>query len=191
MTNTAAKLEIEVKFFDVPLADIREKLKLLGAKCKTPERLMRRVVFGSEANKGMTCTYGRVRDEGNTVTMSAKYSARNNEILSQREIELTINNFDDGVALLESFGLAATNRQENKRETWQVENGTLIELETWPQLPTYIEIEGPSVEAIQKVASDLGLDWGKHITDTTGKLYALHLSLTPEEAEEKIRNLRF
>lgn len=183
--------EIEVKFFPIDIKQVQTKLKESGATIKNPMRLMRRKVYGGEANPAMDCTYGRVRDEGNVITMSAKYSAQNNSITSQREAQIVINDFESGTQVLESFGLVPTDYQENRRETWQLADGTLVELEEWPDLPAYLEIEGSSVAALQTVASQLGLDWEKHLTVPTNDLYASHHGLTKEETHKKLADLRF
>lgn len=184
--------EPEVKFYEVSLDEIRAKLTKLGARLKTPERLMRRVVFGGEANPSMVCTYGRVRDEGDVITMSAKFSAVNGNINSQKEAVVTVDSFESAEAILRAFGLVATNYQESKRETWQLADGTLVELEQWPELPDYIEIEGKDEVAVRRAAEQLRLDWAMHTTDSTDKLYRKHFSSLDEEAlKQKLADLRF
>ncbi|HEX8182930.1 MAG TPA: hypothetical protein VF575_05010 [Candidatus Saccharimonadales bacterium] len=186
-----APVEIEVKFFDVNLDLTRTRLQNVGSVLKTPDRLMRRIVFGHEMNAAMTCTYGRVRDEGDVVTMSAKYSAVDGDISSQREVQVVVDNFDNAANILQAFGLTPTNYQENWRETWQLEDGTLVELERWPELPTYVEIEGASIPSLQKAASELGLSWASHTTVPTDQLYARHYSLTDNDLSAKLKDLRF
>lgn len=183
--------EIEVKFFPVDIADIQKKLETAGATLKSQMRLMRRKVYGGEANPNMGCTYGRVRDEGNAITMSAKYSAQNNDITSQKEAQVIIDDFESGTQILECFGLTPTNYQENRRETWQFADGTLVELEEWPDLPPYLEIEGSSVESLKMVAAQLGLNWEEHLTAPTNDLYASHYKLSKEETQKKLADLRF
>ena len=183
--------EIEVKFFPIDIHDIQKKLESAGAKLKNPMRLMRRKVYGGEANQNMDCNYGRVRDEGDVITMSAKYSAKNNSITSQKEAQIVVNDFESATQVLESFGLVATDYQENYRETWQLSDGTLVELEKWPDLPAYLEIEGPSVKALQAVATQLDLDWDKHLTVPTDGLYASQHGLSNEEVRAKLANLHF
>jgi adenylate cyclase class 2 len=183
--------EIEVKFFPIDVAAIRQKLTEAGATCKNPMRLMRRKVYGGEANPSMDSTYGRVRDEGDVVTMSAKYSAQNNSIASQKEAQITVNDFEKATQVLECFGLVPTDYQENRRETWELTDGTLVELEEWPDLPPYLEIEGPSIEALQVVASQLGLTWEEHLTGPTDDLYMTHHKLSKEETRQKLADLHF
>lgn len=183
--------EIEVKFFPIVVDELRTKLEAAGATLKNPMRLMRRKVYGGEANPSMDCTYGRVRDEGDVIIMSAKYSAKNNSITSQKEAQIIVNNFESAAQVLESFGLVPTDYQENRRETWQLPDETLVELEEWPDLPAYLEIEGKSVEALKTVASQLGLDWEKHLTTPTDALYATHHNLTNEQTRQKLSDLHF
>lgn len=183
--------EIEVKFFPITPSDVKEKLEAAGATLKTPERLMRRKVYGGEANAAMDCTYGRVRDEGGVITMSAKYSAQGGDIASQKEAQITVDSFEDATKVLESFGLIPTDFQENKRETWAMADGTLVELEEWPDLPPYLEIEGDSIEALQNTANLLGLTWSDHRTDSTDGLYMSHHNLTKEEVRAKLADLHF
>ena len=186
-----APIEYEVKFFPIDLEDMRQKLQDASASLKTPERLMSRCVFAAEANPGMTCTYIRVRDEGNKVTMSAKQHATDGKMDSQKEYETTVKDFDTTRQILLSAGLTQTGFQENKRETWVMSDGTLVELETWPQLPNYLEIEGKSEDAVKNTASLLGLQWDQHIVQSNDFLYAQHWGMDRRAVFEKLAHITF
>ena len=154
---------------------------------------MRRCLFGQERNPKIDCTYIRVRDEGNKITMSAKQHPSENEtaIESQKEYEITVSDFETAKQVLLSAGLKQTSFQENKRETWQMPDGTLVELETWPQLPNYLEIEGKSSEAVQKTANQLGFDWNERIIQPNRYLYAKQWGISQEAVLERIAHLTF
>lgn len=186
-----APIEYEVKFSPINLKDMRQKLQDVGASLKTPERLMRRCVFAAEANPGMTCTYIRIRDEGNKVTMSAKQHAADGKMDSQKEYETTVEDFEITRHILLQAGLTLTGYQENKRETWQMPDGTLVELETWPQLPNYLEIEGKSEGAVEETTALLKLDWSKHIIQSNDYLYARHWNIDKKAALKKLAHLTF
>lgn len=109
--------------------------------------------------------------------MSAKQHATDGKMDSQKEYETTVNDFDTTRQILLSAGLEQTGYQENKRETWEMADGTLVELETWPQLPNYLEIEGKSEDAVEKTAASLGLNWDEHIIESNDHLYAKHWGL--------------
>lgn len=186
-----APIEYEVKFFPINLEEMRYRLQNSGASLKTPERLMRRCVFAADANEGMTCTYVRVRDEGNKVTMSAKQHATDGKMASQKEYETVVKDFDTTRQILLSAGLVQTGFQENKRETWAMPDGTLVELETWPRLPNYLEIEGKSEEAVRKTANLLDPNWNEHIVQSNDYLYASHLNLDRKDVFKELAHLTF
>jgi len=48
--------------------------------------------------------------------------------------------------------------QQNYREEWQLGDIT-YDLDTWLDLPTFIEIEGPSEEAVRKAVAALGFGY--------------------------------
>ncbi len=186
-----APIEYEVKFFPINLDEMRVKLKSAGAVLEKGERLMRRCVFSRDKNPGMSCTYVRVRDEGDKVTLSAKQHAEDGKIDSQKEYESTVDSFETAREILLSAGLTQTGYQENKRETWKMPDGTLVELETWPELPHYLEIEGQSSEAVQNAARLLGLDWKEHIVASNDFLYAWHLGIDRKDVFARLENLTF
>lgn len=80
--------------------------------------------------------------------------------MHNEEIELEVSDFKKGVALLEKAGLPPFRRQEKKRHTLQLGEVT-IDIDTWPKVPTYVELEGPSEDALRETAEKLGLDWAK------------------------------
>jgi len=186
-----APIEYEVKFFPINLDTVRTKLRKAGASVEKGERMMRRCVFAQDKNPGMACTYVRVRDEGDKVTISAKQHASDGRMDSQKEYETFIGSFETAQEILLNAGLTQTGYQENKRETWRMADNTVVELETWPQLPNYIEIEGESSEAVQKTAELLGLDWSEHIVQSNDYLYAQYLGIDRKAVFERLANLTF
>lgn len=153
--------EIEVKFLRVDHDDMREKLQSLGAVCKEPMRLMRRVTFDSGGMKAKN-GWVRVRDEGNKVTMCYKQTD-SFAIDGTKEIETTVGDFDAAVAILRQTGLDGGSFQESKRESWLL-GEVQIELDEWPWLDTYIEIEAPNETLVRETAEKLGLDMSKALS---------------------------
>ena len=150
--------EIEAKFLNVDFDDIRKRLKDSGAKLEQPMRIMRRVLFDypdERFQKNGQTQRLRVRDEGNKITLT--YKAKNDTNYAH-EVEVEVDSFDEAVKLLEAIGLKKYSFQESKRETWTHKDVEVV-LDEWPWVDTYIEIEGPSEEAIKSAAKDLGFDW--------------------------------
>lgn len=147
--------EIEAKFVRVNHDGIRERLKEVGAVCEQPMRLMRRVVFHDDTNDD---SYVRVRDEGDKVTMTYKRFHDNTSIDGVTEIETTVGDFDTAIAILDTTGLKRETYQETKRETWKLGNVEVV-LDEWPWIDPFVEIEGPSEQAVRDTAQKLGFEW--------------------------------
>ena len=144
--------EIEAQFLDIDKKEIRKKLKEIGAKLIKPEVLMRRVVFDTGPK-----TFARVRDEGEgKIVMTYKNVADENSILGTKEVNVTIDDYENGILLLKACGLTPKAEQESYRETWTI-NNTEICIDTWPWIPTFIEIEGPTEKSVWDTAKKLGL----------------------------------
>ncbi|HUD11275.1 MAG TPA: class IV adenylate cyclase [Candidatus Saccharimonadia bacterium] len=156
------KTEIEVKFLDINIDSLRNQLTSLGARLVTPERLMRRrnLDFPDLRLAKEYSGWVRVRDEGGKVTMSYKqtndYSVRGTE-----EINLDVNNFDAASEFLTTIGLKQKSYQETKRESWELE-GVQVEIDTWPWIPPFVELEGSSESDLKRVATKLELNWDSH-----------------------------
>lgn len=152
--------EIEAKFLNVNHDDIRAKLQQVGAECVQPMRLMRRVTIENQ-NLIEKNAFVRVRDEGHRVTMTYKqFDALS--VDGAKEIEVTVDDFETAVQLLEAAGLPSQSFQESKRETWQL-GDTEIVLDEWPWLQPYIEIEAPTEALVRDVAAQIGFDWEKAV----------------------------
>ena len=149
--------EIEAQFLDIDKDKMREKLKAVGAECKKPEVLMRRTVFYTGEH-----SFARVRDEGaGKIVMTYKNVFDDNSILGTKEVNVTIDDYENGILLLKSCGLKVKAEQESYREKWVLDLGegeVEICIDTWPWIPTFIEIEGPSEKQVWEVAEKLGFD---------------------------------
>ena len=159
--------EIEAKFVSVSHDDLRERLARLGAECEQPMRLMRRVVYHGNSDKD---AYFRVRDEGYRVTMTYKEFHDASSIHGVSEIETTVGNFDQAVALLDQTELHRETYQETKRENWRLGDVELM-LDEWPWVDPFVEIEGPSEAAVRDVAEKLGFDWNDAVYGGVATVY--------------------
>lgn len=144
--------EIEAKFLNINKTRLRKLLQNIGAECIKPERLMRRTVY-ELPEPG---SYMRVRDEGDKITMSVKH-LEERTLEGMQEICLTVDNYRNAVNFLIAAGHQPKAIQETLRESW-VYKGVEIDIDTWPWVPTFIEIEGKSSEAVAEVAEALGFN---------------------------------
>ena len=169
------KTEIEVKFCDIDTAKIRAELAAAGGVCEVPMRLMRRVLI-EEPHHEADHSFLRVRDEGDKVTLTFKRRGRPDDptIDSVQELEVTVSDFEDTVAILREAGWSHKTYQETKRETWKLGEVEVV-IDEWPWLPPYIEIEGDNEAAVRAAAETLGFDWADaqfgHIDAVYARLY--------------------
>lgn len=148
--------EIEVKFINVDVEDIRSRLRALGATLEKPMRLMRRVTFDNDFMQDGKDGFLRVRDEGDKVTMT--YKQFDSESLSgTKEIETIVGDFDATVGILNSAGVIGSSNQESRRESWELD-GVEVVIDEWPWIEPYIEVEGPDEESVTKLAELLGFE---------------------------------
>lgn len=144
--------EIEAQFLDIDKGEIRKKLKEIGAECVKPEVLMRRFVFYTGPH-----SFARVRDEGGgKIVMTYKNISDEKSILGTKEVNVVIDNYENGVLFMRGCGLEEKAEQESYRETWMFGEAEIC-IDTWPWIPTFIEIEGPSEKAVWDTAEKLGL----------------------------------
>ena len=144
--------EIEAQFLDIDKSAIRKQLKAIGAKLIKPEILMRRTVFFTGEH-----SFARVRDEGDKIVMTYKNVSDDHSILGTKEVNVTVNDYDDAILFLQGCGLPIKARQETKRELWKLDDVEIC-IDTWPWIPTFIEIEGPSEQLVWDTSAKLGLD---------------------------------
>jgi adenylate cyclase class 2 len=123
--------------------------------------------------------------------MSTKDYARPDEGQEwQRETCVTVSSFDDAVSILKATGLIQNAYQETKRETWKL-GDSLIEIDEWPGLEPFIEIETTDGKTLQSVAESLGLDWKKRINEAVVEVYIQVYGLEKKRVLELIRHVTF
>ena len=180
--------EYEATFIDIDVNKIKERLLALNANLIKPETLLRRIVFQppSQIEGG----WMRVRDEGDKIALSLKV-VNGRVIDDQKEIELKIDDFDQGVALLEAVGAKKKAFQETKREKWLYKECD-ITIDTWPGLEPFIEIESTkSEDNVRAIAKDLNLDYSQAIFGSVDVIYQKKLGIPCEVINNKTPELTF
>ena len=173
------KNEIEAQFLDIKKDEIRKKLAEIGAELVKPEVLMKRVVFDLVPGQ-----FVRVRDEGGgKIVMTYKNVQDDKSIMGTKEVNVTIDDYENGILLLKSCGLEEKAEQESLRETWIYNNdGKEVELciDTWPWIPTFLEIEGPSEKVVWDTAKKLGLKKEKAKFGSVDTTYEHYYGVDPD-----------
>ena len=165
--------EYEATFLNIDKDEIRGRLKSVGAVLVKPEVLMKRYVFYLPQGHDRPGSFVRVRDEGDKITLSFKIIARGGSINieDQKELCLTIDNFDSAVEFLKELGCTEKAYQESKREIWKIKD-TEVCIDEWPFLEPFVEVEGPSELEVKEVSEKLGFDYGQALFCAVGTIYA-------------------
>ncbi len=144
--------EIEAQFLDINKNEIRAKLESAGGKLINKERIMKRVIFDAGEHQ-----FIRVRDEGDKVVMTYKNVHNDKSILGTKEVNVIVDDYDRAVEFMKGTHLDIKAHQETLREEWEL-NGCEICIDTWPWIPSFIEVEGPSEEKVWETAAMLDMD---------------------------------
>jgi adenylate cyclase, class 2 len=150
--------EMEAKFAIRDLAKIGRRLQALGAELAFPRVLETNLRFDTpDFSLSRARQVLRLRQDAGSV-MTFKGPAKMGEAVSVRqEIEFQVSDFGAARRLLEALGYQVAVIYEKYRTTYHLDE-LAITLDEMP-FGSFIEIEGPGAEAIQKAAADLDLDW--------------------------------
>lgn len=114
----------------------------------------------------------RVRQTGDKTTIAVKHILANNDTNIQQmlETEIEVSNIKEANNLLEALGFSYKSYQEKERITYVFENYE-IDIDTWPGIPTYFEIEGKSEDDLAKILNKLGYSFNDAISCTADEVY--------------------
>ena len=146
--------EYECTILNIDLEEFKSKLESLGAENKG-ELLQRRYVY--DYNPVDKKKWIRLRTNGKKTTLTLKEITDKTKIGGTQELEIEVSDFDSTNAILEKLGYVHRNYQENKRHSY-ILNGVSIEIDSWPLIPTYVEVEGSSESEVLKTLEILGFN---------------------------------
>ena len=175
--------EIEAKFLNVNINSLRKTLKSLKTKLIHPEIIMHRKNF-DYPDKRLQKIGGwiRVRNEGDKITLSYK-QLNDRTHHGTKEVTINVNDFDKTCSLLSAIGLKQTSFHETKREKWILDDCE-ITIDTWPWIPTFIEIEGNNEKSVKETSKKLGLNWSEAMHGSVEIVYQKYYNVTEQEVDE-------
>ena len=174
-------VEIEIKLKVDHLAPVRDRLRALGAThvgevmetntfFDTPDRALlasdcglrlRHTRDGATKREKLIVTYKGPRGEG--------------QVKKREEIEVGVDRADAAELMLERLGYVRQLSFEKRRETWRLEKA-IVELDSLPELGSFVEIECPSEAEVMRIRETLGLANVEPVSPTYADLVSQHLS---------------
>lgn len=159
--------EYEAKALDIDPAATADLILSKGGKETSAPTLQRRYVYDIE--QGDDGKWIRLRDAGSKITLTVKEIAHDG-IDGTQEVEVVVSDFDATNVLLGKLGFTPKSYQENRRTSFTLD-GVQLEIDEWPMIPPYLEIEGPSPDDVYRVAALLGYDKDQLTSENTTKVY--------------------
>lgn len=137
--------EYEIRILEVDVEKITHKLETLGAE-KVGDWFQKRYVYDFTPKRENQ--WIRLRTNGQKTTLTYK-NIEKDTIDGTKELEIVVEDFAKTNEMLEILGYKNKGYQENKRIRY-ILNGVEIDIDSWPMIPTYMEIEGKNEEEVNK-----------------------------------------
>lgn len=155
--------------FELQIKDIRQILNnptlisFLNKFKMTPKKWIRlRKTIEENANKELK----------ETSTLTIKHILKNDTsgVQQMKETEILVNSFEETNELLENLGFSYRSYQEKRRVKYILAEHE-IDIDTWPGLPTYFEVEGKDKNDLEKILNLLGYSFEDSVSCTVDELY--------------------
>ena len=114
----------------------------------------------------------RLRSSNDKVELTIKHILNKSNLKYQKvlEYEIETSSFEETNTLLNALGIYKRNYQEKKRHSFVYKNAE-IEIDNWPMLEPYLEIECESDEVIEELIDLLDLKQYEMVSLNTEELY--------------------
>lgn len=148
--------EYEVRVLDIDKEELIKKLEYLGAKKIADYNYKRRIY---NFNPILENKWIRLRTDGEKTTLTIK-ELKSSKIDGTKEMEIAVSNFEETNNILNELGYYSHKYQENKR-TRYILNEVELDIDSWPYIPTYLEIEGKDEKSVNDMIKLLKVDESK------------------------------
>ncbi|RFS86346.1 CYTH domain-containing protein [Actinomadura spongiicola] len=160
-------IEHEARVLAIDPARVAGLIIAKGGRRTVPDRLMRRYVY--DITPGDNTRWIRLRDTGAEVTLTVK-EIIDDSVSGTRETEVAVSDFERTNAILGLLGYRPKSYQENRRESFVLDRARL-EIDHWPLIPPYLEIEADTEGDVLRVAALLGFNANDLTGENTIKIY--------------------
>jgi len=171
--------EIEERVLEIDKDKVIAKLEELGAK-KIGDWHQKRYVYDFIPKRENE--WIRLRTNGKETTLTYK-NIESKDISGTKELEIVVSDFEETNQLLKIMGYTPRSFQENLRTRYYLDH-IEIDIDTWPLIPTYLEIEGNSEEDVKRIEKLLELNESKVTTMNCQDIYLEEYGIDINQIEE-------
>lgn len=147
------KTEYEVRVLDIDKEKLISKLEELNAK-KEGEYSQKRYVYDIMPKDDKK--WIRLRTDGKKTTLTFK-DVTSDKIDGTKEAEIEVSDLETTNEILNKMGYFSRAYQENNRVRYILDDVEL-DIDSWPMIPTYLEIEGKDEKSVLNMIEKLGLN---------------------------------
>jgi len=150
--------EVELKFLNIDIDQIKQKLIGLGAKLIFDTQIESYSFYGNGFHiSDSKMKYLRVRKVNDEVTITYKSPTKESEMSNRKEIEIKVDDFDKAISLIEKMGLNKDKIFKKNRSHYELKN-IHFELDTLENIPTFLEIETQTEQEMKEICLKLKLN---------------------------------
>lgn len=175
-------IEFELRVLEVDENEMIKKLEALGAE-KVGEFDQKRYVYDFVPKRENE--WIRLRTNGSKTTLAYK-NVEKNTVDGTKELEIEVSSLEKTNEMLKILGYTPKAYQENRRVRYMLD-GIEIDIDSWPKIPTYMEIEGDSEETVLHMVEKLEIPKEKitylNCEDIYKEIYGINI--------DEIKELRF
>ena len=176
------KTEYEVRVLEIDKDELIRKLESLNA-TKVGEFNQKRYVYDTIPKENGK--WIRLRTNGKETTLTFK-DVTSDKIDGTKEVEIEVSDLELTNEFLNKIGFFSKAYQENNRIRYILDDVEL-DIDSWPLIPTYLEIEGKDEKSVLDMIEKLELDKSKVTSLDVKSVYEKFDNIDIS----KIKDLRF
>ena len=118
----------------------------------------------------------RLRTDGKETTLTYKKTIKekpddiSSEDIGMKEIEVKVDSYEKTYEFLKCIGLIVKREEKNKRIRYKKDD-VVFDIDFWPFIPAYLEIESDSYEKVKDAINKLGLNPKNGFICSNGAVY--------------------
>jgi len=158
--------EIEVKILEIDVPQVKDRLTELGTE-KTFAGEVFAVSLDQDNKLKAQGSFIRLRKVGDKIELCFKGPKEDSEFKIREEVQVNTDDFTATLAIFNKLGFSKIDETVKQRESYKL-GEIKFEIDTYPGLPPFLEIEAPSKEEVQKYVEKLGFTM-EQATNMSGK----------------------